>query len=581
MRRPLVFVVSALVLLGSITLPASAQDFVTPIPNAACTNLGYFGVNNGQLMTCKNNGGSLTWHLETNFIAGGLCSAWTPGDTSTWAELQLFVNGKWVTQALPVAFTPGPRCDKTRANFSIPWIVLPTKVADGTKYRWIKGLSGKDGHGGKEYGKGYADPVFIYTKSSMKAKYLKIFRAVVSPVYGPSAYKAMMAKVQMPSATPTITQLATPAATPSPTPSPSASPAKAVFVPKIPITLPVVQSGAITFANAVSQSAMIPQTSWQRVQDVIASNGEVNIPITLVIGPNTQTTQDQITTLLRKEFRLFEGFSQPTSFTGLVYNGQDEAWAEKQVPTVLSAEKNSQLLAHFVNVIRNACDLTNPSGPVCGAGNAFMLSSSINVGAFYGVQEPFWNASGQNVGPMSQVDHEYTHNVQFSQWFGAPLKPEQNSVVEAAHSKMPCWFQEGQANAIGISVWAPVLQTYLNARRGSVARAINSNGPKPSLTTYTSEGFANFLYKQDPLTCYSPTSGDYQLGYSVGYAAVEALVAIGGPQSTMAILSKLAQGDNWSQAFEHVYGVSWKEGSNALGAILAAEYAVLPLGSGG
>jgi len=565
MRKTLVSVVAAIVLLGSITLPASAQDFATPKPNAACNNLGYFGVNNGQLMTCKSNSGSLTWHLETNFIAGGLCSAWTPGDTSTWAELQLFLNGKWVTQALPVAFTPGPLCDNTRVNSSIPWIALSTKVADGTKYRWIKGVSGKDGHGGKEYGKGYADPVSIYTKSSMNAKYLKIFRAVVSPVYGPSAYKVMMATTQVPGATS----------------SPTAAPVEAKFVPKIPVMLPVSQSGAITFANAVSQFATIPQTAWRRVQDVIASNGEVNIPITLVIGPNTQTTEDQIKTLLRKEFRLFEGFSQPTSFTGLVYNGQDEAWAEKQVPIVLSAEKNPQTLAHFVNVIHNACDFSNPSSPVCAAGNAFMLSSSTNVGAFYGVQEASWTASGQNDGPMSQVDHEYTHNVQFSQWFGAPLQPGQNSVVEEAHSKMPCWFQEGQANAIGISVWAPDLQTYLNARRGNVARAINPNGPKPSLTKYTSEGFANFLYKQDPLTCYSPSSGDYQLGYSVGYAAVEALVAIGGPQSTMAILSKLAQGDNWSQAFEHVYGVSWKEGSNALGAILAAEYAVLPLGSGG
>ena len=581
MRRPLVFVISAILLIGSITLPASAQSFVTPKPNATCANLGDFGVNNGQLMTCKNNSGSLTWHLETNFIAGGLCSAWTPGDTSTWAELQLFLNGKWVTQALPVAFTPGPLCDNTRVNSSIPWIALPAKIADGTKFRWIKGASGKDGHGGKEYGKSYADPVFIYTKSAMKVKNLKIFRAVVSPVYGPSAYKAMLAVMPMPSATPTSTPSTTPSVTPSPAPSPTVSPVKVAFVPKIPITLPVAQSGAVSFANAASQYAMIPQTAWQRVQDVIASNSEVNIPITLAIGPNTQTTQDQITTLLRKEFRLFEGFSQPTSFIGLIYNGQDEAWAEKQVPTLLSAEKNPQMLAHFINVMRNACDLSNPSGPACGAGNAFMLSSSTIGGAFYGVQEPFWNTSGQSVGPMSQVNHEYTHNVQFSQWFDAPLKPGQNSGTDAAHSKMPCWFQEGQANAIGISVWAPDLQTYVNARRGNVTRAINPNGPKPSLTTFTAQSFANFLYEQDPLTCYSPSSGDYPLGYSVGYAAVEALVAIGGPQSTMAILSKLADGDNWSQAFEHVYGISWKDGSTSLGAILAAEYAVLPLGSGG
>jgi hypothetical protein len=77
------------------------------------------------------------------------------------------------------------------------------------------------------------------------------------------------------------------------------------------------------------------------------------------------------------------------------------------------------------------------------------------------------------------------------------------------------------------------------------------------------------------------TSGDYQLGYSVGYAATEALVAIGGPQSTMALLTRMADGDNWSSAFEKVYGITWKEGSNTLGAILEAEYAVMPLGSQG
>ena len=181
---------------------------------------------------------------------------------------------------------------------------------------------------------------------------------------------------------------------------------------------------------------------------------------------------------------------------------------------------------------------------------------------------------------MSQVDHEYTHNVQFAQWIGARLPEGVQSRAQAAHSKMPCWFQEGQANAIGIPVWAPDIQTYTSARRGNIARAINPNGPKPSLTSYTADAFANFLYNQDPLTCFSPSSGDYPLGYSVGYAATEALIAIGGPQATMALLTKMAAGDNWSEAFQHVYGISWKDGANTL-AVLSAEYAVLPLGSGG
>jgi hypothetical protein len=67
------------------------------------------------------------------------------------------------------------------------------------------------------------------------------------------------------------------------------------------------------------------------------------------------------------------------------------------------------------------------------------------------------------------------------------------------------------------------------------------------------------------------------LGYSIGYAATEALFAIGGPQSVLALFSRGAMGDSFSQAFQNVYGLSWDEGSTMLGQILAAEYAVKPM----
>jgi hypothetical protein len=317
----------------------------------------------------------------------------------------------------------------------------------------------------------------------------------------------------------------------------------------------------------------IPKVAWQRVQDAIAANSDVSIPTTISIGPNTQTTKDQIIPLLQKEYRLFQGFSQPSSYVGLVFNGKDEPWAETQVSSL-------GLPSYAINVMRQACDLSNSVNASCSGGNSINLSPSTGGASLYGVQEPYWNAANQNVGPMSQVNHEYTHNVQFAQWNGAPLNAGSHSTTEEAHTKMPCWFQEGQANGIGIPVWAPDLQTYLNARRGNIARAINPNLPKPSLATYDAESFTKFLFEQNPRTCYSPSSGDYQLGYSVGYAASEALVAIGGPLSTMALLSKMAEGDDWSLAFQHVYGISWEQGSLILGKILATEYTALPLGNG-
>ena len=408
----------------------------------------------------------------------------------------------------------------------------------------------------------YSKKVYTCVKSGKKTVWNKGVAVSSTPTATPT-----------PSATPTPT----PTATPTPTPTKTAAP----FVAKIPITLPVAQTGEITFANATSKYASIPQTAWQKVQDAIAANQPVDIPTEIYMGPTTDTTKEQILQLLQKNYRLFQGFSQPSTYFGLVYNGKDEPWAEKQLVTILGSKVDSGMVSHYVDVIRQACDLSNSANPSCSGGNSLNLFPTTGGASLYGVQEPYWNNANQNVGPMSQVNHEYTHNVQFAQWIGAPLKPGNRSGTEEAHTKMPCWFQEGQANAIGITVWAPDLQSYVNARKGNVARGINSNLPKPSLTTFTAEAFTKFLYEQDPLTCYNPSSGDYQLGYSVGYATTEILVAIGGPLSTMALLTKLADGDNWSAAFQHVYGITWEQGTAVLGQVLAAEYAVLPLGSGG
>ena len=356
---------------------------------------------------------------------------------------------------------------------------------------------------------------------------------------------------------------------------------QAPFVSRIPITLPVPQDGTITFANAISKIADIPSAAYKRVQDVIAANSAVDIPTSIYIGPKTDTTKEQITTLLQKNYRLFQGFNQPSEYFGLVYNGKDEPWAEKELTSILKNLKMDNLYERYVSVMRGACDLSNKSDPQCTGGNAIMLYPTTGGISFYGVQEPYWNAANQRVGAMSQVNHEYTHTVQFAQFFGVPLKAGQNSGTDVAHTKMPCWFQEGQANGIGIPVWASNFSEYSDARKQNIARGVNPNLPKPSLTTYTAASFTKFLYDQDPLKCYNPSSGDYQLGYSVGYAATEALVAIGGPQATMALLTKMAGGDDWAAAFQNVYGISWKEGSTKLGEILAAEYAVLPLGSTG
>jgi hypothetical protein len=178
---------------------------------------------------------------------------------------------------------------------------------------------------------------------------------------------------------------------------------------------------------------------------------------------------------------------------------------------------------------------------------------------------------------MTQVTHELTHNMQYAQFTGTVMKPGEYSRADQFHHSSPCWFHEGQANAIGITVFQPTLNAYFSARDGNIQRAINP-GTTVSLTDFSATAITAFLTGQDPMTCSNPSKNqDYQLGYSIGYAASEVLIAIGGARSTVALLSKTAEGLSWSAAFQAVYGITWSEGADVLGKVLAAEYAVKPM----
>jgi hypothetical protein len=341
------------------------------------------------------------------------------------------------------------------------------------------------------------------------------------------------------------------------------------------------QNKAVTFANAVANYAQIPQVAWKNVQDVITSNQKTEIPTTVVIGPNTDTTLERITTLLQKAYRLFNGFQQPPSFTALVYNGKDEAWAETEWPKLALQQKLTTDPSSRINQLRAGCSFSAGIATECWGGMSQIFPDTDAGFAFMGVQSPFWSASSSQVGPISQVVHEYTHNVQAAQWIGTKLKPGEHSRAESFHNTTPCWFSEGQPNAIGIPIAANDFNSYLEGRDNSIRRRINENGSsKPALTSdgLNAKAITAFLYGQDIATCYNPTTNnDWQLGYSIGYAATEVLVAIGGPQSTMALLVQTASGSTWAEAFQSVYGISWKDGADILGKALAAEYAAKPM----
>lgn len=343
------------------------------------------------------------------------------------------------------------------------------------------------------------------------------------------------------------------------------------FKAQMPITLPVAQTGSITFANALNHIAEIPTVSWQRIQDIIDASPEVKVPHQLLVGPNTTTvTKTLEEKLLTRQFKLWNGFQQTKYLTVIAYSFADMNWAATTYDKVVKERSypGGQDPQAGINRAKQSCDIPSKN---CDAGNAGQVDGTNEAIEFLGVTTSYpWDPTGNG-----EVGHEYTHTLTAAQFNGT-------AAVNTNYYQQnftPCWLNEGFSNASGIGVSAANLEQYLKVRDYNVAR--HSKLPS-DFQGFTATGLKEVLYSQVPNhnaknSCYGGLGPVYQLGYSIGFAATEALFAIGGPHSVLALFSRGAMGDNFSQAFKSVYGISWNEGSTILGKILAAEYAEKPM----
>jgi hypothetical protein len=341
----------------------------------------------------------------------------------------------------------------------------------------------------------------------------------------------------------------------------------------------VPQGGAVTFENAAANYAQIPQVAWQRVQDAIAANSSDNIPTNIVIGPNTKASLDLITSSINKEYKLFSGFQHFPSYTGVVSNAADEKWAEAQSATLFSQlgiQSGFTRAENISRILQGNCEMNGSTAVNCSGGMAINFKDAGRSEGFtyYSVETggpDFWTAANKNAGPMTQVNHELTHNYQFAQFINKPFANGEHTAADQSHNFTPWWYSEGQANAIGISVFIDNVNDYTQVRKNTLTRSPGSNANIPA---FTPQGMKSFLMDYQET---GPQNRNWQMAYSIGYAAVEALVAIGGPQSTLALYALGGNGEDWETAFNHVYGITWDQGATILGQVLSAEYSALPM----
>lgn len=358
------------------------------------------------------------------------------------------------------------------------------------------------------------------------------------------------------------------------------------FKAKIPIILPAAQNGTITFANILDHISEIQQVAFSKTEEVI-SKSSITTPVSNVIhvGPNTQFDitggLTKIQEVLLRSQKLWGGFTQVSKFNVLMYNAQDEPWAEQDFRKTAELERyfSTDIEAEIRRIAGNCQETVSPGvfkgtpSNCRGADSAALTSSddailTIGQGSPDAANDPFAK-SGAVFG------HEYAHSVQAAQWIGkwsSYCTPEtQNEKCFRSWNSnwgfSPCWLFEGLPNSAGVMGIYSSFEDYKSYRN-----VLPYSRGVTTVTDYTQPSLLNYLVNQSHSSCYNDGSL-YTLGYSVGAIAVEALISIAGPQSVMALYALGAEGQEFEDAFKNVYGISWSEGSVILSKVLAAEYA--------
>ena len=128
---------------------------------------------------------------------------------------------------------------------------------------------------------------------------------------------------------------------------------------------------------------------------------------------------------------------------------------------------------------------------------------------------------------------------------------------------MPCWYSEGQPQAVSIPTMAKSVDDYVNIRKGWIIES------RYLLKDYEPETIQDFLSKNMKLPCDSNSSA---MVYSLGYVVMDALVAIGGIDKTFDLLIGIADGMTFEDSFKKVYGTSWTIASVAISKAVSKVY---------
>ena len=352
--------------------------------------------------------------------------------------------------------------------------------------------------------------------------------------------------VKKPTPQPTPTAIGDPegaiGATPSPTPQPTPTPTPTPTVkPWVPPTAPS------SFSDVVAQADGVAYWAWKKAaQKIEISTSKLGVT-EIIISPKGVPDNPVPLVALNLVSRLSAQYEEPQKVV-LVYAGEkDIEWGQKQIDEFCAGRVCGYDVA---GEAKKACNV--PVTP-CWGGLA-LRNQRTNIPMIY-MTASDWGKTDPGHTSGTLEAHEYFHTVQSV------------LLAKVGWDRVPRWLIEGGATWVQrATVYHTDFDKYVIERSRDNSETLSRNKP-------TAAWIEKFL-DPDYTTGWDKWNGSeyHQWAvYDVGSLASEVLVSIGGVDKFLDLYKITGSGKSFAQAFESIYGISWRDGVKVIANAIVAQ----------
>jgi hypothetical protein len=345
-------------------------------------------------------------------------------------------------------------------------------------------------------------------------------------------------------ATPTPTAIGDPegaiGGTPTPTPTPIPTPTPTVK-PWVPPTAPTSWSDVVQNADGIAYWA------WKKSAEKIELSASKLGVMEIVISPNGVPDNPVPLVALNLVSRLSANYEEPKKVL-IIYAGEkDIEWGQKQIDEFCVGRTCGYDVA---GEAKKACNV--PVTP-CWGGLA-LRNRVTNIPMIY-MTASDWGKTDPGHTSGTLEAHEYFHTVQSV------------LLADVGWDKVPRWLIEGGATWVQrATVYYTNFDKYEIERKRDNSETLSRNKP----TAAWLEKFLDPDYTRG-WDKWNGNEYDPWAIYDVGALATEVMVAVGGPDKFLDLFKITGSGKSFTQAFESIYGISWRDGVKIIANAIVAQ----------